>query len=149
MKKRISILVICAMLFSNTAFALDLPNLWSPKTDNSASGLYFSEETSKKLVIDFEIQKEGLITCGKELSLCDRDRRELDSTTNALIQRTDGLIKDYTEVESERVKFKEAYIKADKDRLKCIDSKPSRLNWFAGGAVTSLLVVTIAALLAR
>ena len=98
-----------------------------------------SFNSAKKLYIDYKFVQKQYSTCNQSLLISNQSIDLLETKSNDQQVIIDGLVKDKTYFKQESDNFKDLYTKADKERVKAIENKPSALRWFSIGAVTSVI----------
>ena len=104
--------------------------------------LFFNYSTAQRLYIDLTYSQRDAANKGNRLSLCDSDRELLVKQTGLLAQKITGLQQDKDAYRTESEQFKGLYVAADEQRVAAENNAPSRVRWFAAGAVAVLIGIT-------
>lgn len=99
----------------------------------------FEKSVAQKLLTELEYDK---IT-NEKLDVC----FGLYSTNQQIIKidksRIEGLKKDKIDITNAKEEFKRDYILTNNQLKKCEETKPSRLNWFGVGSLTTLVLIIL------
>jgi hypothetical protein len=111
--------------------------------------VFFDYTTANRLYVDLDFAKKTAVDKSNRLSLCKQDRTLLEDQAQLLGQKINGLQLDKDTYKKESNRFQSLYVAADQARVKADNAAPSRLRWFAAGAVAALAAGIAAAISLR
>ena len=130
MKSKVLALMMCLTLSGNLVLAT--PSF-------SEVGIFVNHSTAQRLVVDLNYLNQNNKYLTNENTILESQKTELDSSLNISNKQILLLNENITIVKSQ----KEDYKKYLEGCTKELEDSPSRLNWFALGSVSSLILVAI------
>jgi hypothetical protein len=105
--------------------------------------------TAQKLDGDINFYKKSIEDMTKLLQNAEAEKKLLNGEVGLLKEKSQALTLDVTVVTKAKDDYKELYTKADDARLKAVENAPSRATWFGWGALTAVVLGTLAAFAIR
>jgi hypothetical protein len=116
----------------------------APQVNTAPSlGVFLNVSSAQKMVGDIKYYKDSTEKLTKKLELTNQNVDQANAEIGLLKKKDEQAQKDIQTSLKAKDEYKDLYVKTDTERLKCEESKPSRMAWFGWGALATMLLGAI------